>query len=62
MNAGLIADSVIVVLSVAVTIIFYIYSKNKIAIDKKAMQGDALAKAEKMMQPNNWKVRPLLVN
>ena len=49
MNAGLIADSVIVVLSVAVTIIFYVYSKNKIAIDKKAMQGDALAKAEKMI-------------
>ena len=49
MNAGLIADSVIVVLSVAVTIISYVYSKNKIAIDKKAMQGDALAKAEKMI-------------
>lgn len=49
MNAGLIADSVIVVLSVAVTIIFYVYSKNKIVIDKKAMQGDALAKAEKMI-------------
>lgn len=49
MNAGLITDSVIVVLSVAVTIIFYIYSKNKIVIDKKAMQGDALAKAEKMI-------------
>ena len=49
MNAGLIADSIIVVLSVAVTIIFYVYSKNKIAIDKKAMQGDQLAKAEKMI-------------
>lgn len=49
MNAGLITDSVIVVLSVVVTIIFYVYSKNKIAIDKKAMQGDALAKAEKMI-------------
>lgn len=49
MNAGFITDSIIVVLSVAVTIIFYVYSKNKIEIDKKAMQGDALAKAEQMI-------------
>ena len=38
MNAGLIADSVIVVLSVAVTIIFYVYSKKNITIDNKSIQ------------------------
>lgn len=49
MSLGQITDLVIVVLSVVVTIIFYFYSKHKIEIDKKAMQGDALAKAEKMI-------------
>lgn len=39
----------VVAVSVVIAIIFYVYSKNKIAIDKKAMQGDALAKAEKMI-------------
>ena len=38
MNAGLIADSVIVVLSVAVTIIFYFYAKKNITIDNKSIQ------------------------
>lgn len=44
-----ITDLVVVVLSVVVTIIFYFYSKHKIEIDKKALQGDALAKSEQMI-------------
>lgn len=44
-----IGDMLVVAVSVVIAIIFYVYSKNKIAIDKKAMQGDALAKAEKMI-------------
>ena len=49
MSLGQITDLVIVDLSVVVTIIFYFYSKHKIEIDKKALQGDALAKAEQMI-------------
>ena len=49
MSLGQITDLVVVVLSVVVTIIFYLYSKHKIEIDKKALQGDALAKAEQMI-------------
>ena len=49
MSLGQITDLVIVVLSVVVTKIFYFYSKHKIEIDKKALQGDALAKAEQMI-------------
>ncbi len=49
MSLGQITDLVIVALSVVVTIIFYFYSKHKIEIDKKALQGDALAKAEQMI-------------
>ena len=49
MSLGQITDLVIVVLSVVVTIIFYFYSKHKIEIDKKALQGDALAKSEQMI-------------
>lgn len=49
MSLGQITDLVIVVLSVVVTIIFYFYSKHKIEIDKKALQGDALAKAKQMI-------------
>ena len=48
MNFEQIGDLIVVVMSVVAVIIFYVYSKNKIAIDKKAMQGDRLAKAEKM--------------
>lgn len=44
-----IGDMLVVAVSVVIAIIFYVYSKNKIAIDKKAMQGDALAKSEKMI-------------
>lgn len=49
MSLGQITDLVVVVLSVVVTIIFYFYSKHKIEIDKKALQGDTLAKAEQMI-------------
>ena len=49
MSLGQITDLVVVVLSVVVTIIFYFYSKHKIEIDKTALQGDALAKAEQMI-------------
>ena len=49
MNFEQIGDLIVVVMSVVAVIIFYVYSKNKIAIDKKAMQGDRLAKAEKMI-------------
>ena len=49
MSLGQITDLVVVVLSVVVTIIFYFYSKHKIEIDKKALHGDALAKAEQMI-------------
>lgn len=49
MNLEQIVDVIVTVMSVVAVAIFYIYSKNKIAIDKKAMQGDALAKAEKMI-------------
>ena len=49
MSLGQITDLVVVVPSVVVTIIFYFYSKHKIEIDKKALQGDALAKAEQMI-------------
>lgn len=49
MNFEQIGDLIVVVMSVVAVIIFYVYSKNKIAIDKKAMQGDELAKAEQMI-------------
>ena len=49
MSLGQITDLVVVVLSVVGTIIFYFYSKHKIEIDKKALQGDASAKAEQMI-------------
>lgn len=49
MNFEQIGDLIVVVMSAVAVIIFYVYSKNKIAIDKKAMQGDRLAKAEKMI-------------
>lgn len=49
MNFEQIGDMLVVAVSVVIAIIFYVYSKDKIAIDKKAMQGDALAKAEKMV-------------
>lgn len=49
MNLEQIVDVIVTVMSVVAVAIFYIYSKDKIAIDKKAMQGNALAKSEKMV-------------
>ncbi len=49
MSLEQIGDLIVVVASVAAVIIFYVYSKNKTIIDKKAEQGDLLAKAEKMV-------------
>lgn len=42
-------DLVLVVTSVAAVIVVSVYAKHKIAIDKKAAQGDLLAKAEKIV-------------
>lgn len=42
-------DLVLVVTSVAAVIVVSVYTKHKIAIDKKAAQGDLLAKAEKIV-------------
>lgn len=49
MSLEQIGDLIVVVASVAAVIIFYVYSKNRTIIDKKAEQGDLLAKAEKMV-------------
>lgn len=42
-------DLVLVVTSVVAVIVVSMYAKHKIAIDKKAAQGDLLAKAEKIV-------------
>ncbi|WP_297582780.1 phage holin [uncultured Lactobacillus sp.] len=42
-------DLMIVAVSVAAVIVASVYAKHKIAIDKKAAQGDLLAKAEKIV-------------
>lgn len=42
-------DLVLVVTSVVAVIVVSVYAKHKIAIDKKAAQGDLLAKAEKIV-------------
>ena len=42
-------DLVLVVTSVAAVVVASVYAKHKIAIDKKAAQGDLLAKAEKIV-------------
>lgn len=42
-------DLVLVVTSVAAVVVVSVYAKHKIAIDKKAAQGDLLAKAEKIV-------------
>lgn len=49
MNFSHILDLVLVVTSVAAVIVVSVYAKHKIAIDKKAAQGDLLAKAEKIV-------------
>lgn len=49
MNFSHLLDLVLVVTSVAAVIVVSVYAKHKIAIDKKAAQGDLLAKAEKIV-------------
>ncbi len=49
MNTNQLLDLAIVVTSVAAVIVASVYAKHKIAIDKKAAQGDLLAKSEKII-------------
>ena len=49
MSFSHILDLILVVTSVAAVGVVSIYAKHKIAIDKKAAQGDLLAKAEKIV-------------
>lgn len=49
MSFSHILDLVLVVTSVAAVIVVSVYAKHKIAIDRKAAQGDLLAKAEKIV-------------
>lgn len=49
MNFSHLLDLVLVVTSVAAVVVASVYTKHKIAIDKKAAQGDLLAKAEKIV-------------
>lgn len=44
-----IMDLVITIASVALVVIVAIYTKNKVEIDRKAMQGNELAKAEQLV-------------
>ena len=49
MSFSHILDLMVVAVSVAAVIVASVYAKHKIAIDKKAAQGDLLAKAEKIV-------------
>lgn len=49
MSVNQLLDLAIVITSVAAVIVASVYAKHKIAIDKKAAQGDLLAKAEKIV-------------
>lgn len=49
MNFSHLLDLVLVVTSVVAVIVVSVYAKHKIAIDRKAAQGDLLAKAEKIV-------------
>lgn len=49
MSFSHILDLILVVTSVAAVVVVSVYAKHKIAIDKKAAQGDLLAKAEKIV-------------
>lgn len=49
MSFSHILDLVLVVTSVVAVVVVSVYAKHKIAIDKKAAQGDLLAKAEKIV-------------
>lgn len=49
MTINQIMDLVITIASVALVVIVAIYTKNKVEIDRKAMQGNQLAKAEQLV-------------
>lgn len=49
MNFSHFLDLSLVAVSVAAVVVVSVYAKHKIAIDKKAAQGDLLAKAEKIV-------------
>lgn len=49
MSFSHILDLILVVTSVVAVVVVSVYAKHKIAIDKKAAQGDLLAKAEKIV-------------
>lgn len=49
MSFSHILDLVLVVTSVAAVVVVSVYAKHKIAINRKAAQGDLLAKAEKIV-------------
>lgn len=49
MNFSHLLDLVLVVTSVAAVIVVSVYAKHKIEIDKKAAQGDLLAKSEQLL-------------
>lgn len=49
MTINQIMDLVIIISSVALVVIVAIYTKNKVEIDRKAMQGNELAKAEQLV-------------
>ncbi|MEW1745969.1 phage holin [Lactobacillus gasseri] len=49
MSVNQLLDLAIVVTSVAAVVVASVYAKHKITIDKKAAQGDLLAKAEKIV-------------
>lgn len=49
MNVNQLLDLAIVGVSVAAVVVASVYAKHKIAIDKKAAQGDLLSKAEKIV-------------
>ena len=49
MTVNQILDLVITVSSVALTVVVAIYAKHKVVIDKKAQQGDLIAKAEQVV-------------
>lgn len=49
MNFSHLLDLVLVVTSAAAVVVASVYAKHKIAIDKKAAQGDLLAKSEKII-------------
>ena len=49
MSVNQLLDLSIVAVSVAAVVVASVYAKHKIAIDKKAAQGDLLAKAEKIV-------------